>query len=314
MNVQARAGQNWAADDGRWTEGRRGDGVAPAELGGAVRRHAGLVATFVALGVLAGAAVVWWSSPTYSATSVVTLQAITSDPYAGNTRPADLVNTASEADLLRSTVVAADVRSRLGLRRTSNELLEQVEVAVPADSLSLQVTATDAQPLVAQRLADAFAASYLDRRQATARRSVDRQVAAVDARLVEQRRLLTNAVTVQQTTAPTSPEHAAGVADADLARSRISALETTRAQLTAVDTTPGEVAVVAARPQEPAGVPGWLQALGAVLVVSLLGVLRASWVDSARRHGAPTSPTGGPPTAGTRQDGAGSRSTEVMAG
>jgi hypothetical protein len=81
-----------------------------------------------------------------------------------------------------------------------------------------------------------------------------------------------------------------------------------------VDTTPGEVAVVAARPQEPAGVPGWLQALGAALLVSLLGVLLAFWVDSARRYGAPTSPTGGPPATGTRQDGAGSRTSEVMAG
>lgn len=312
MNVQARAGQNWVADDGHWTEGRRGDGVAPTELGGAVRRHSGLVAVFVALGVVAGAAVWWWSSPAYSATSVVTLQAITSDPYAGNTRPADLVNTASEADLLRSTAVAADVRSRLGLRRTATELLEQVEVAVPADSLSLQVTATDPEPLVAQRLADAFSVSYLDRRQATARRSVDRQVAAVDARLTEQRRLLTNAVTVQQTAPPTSPEHAAGVADADLARSRISALETTRAQLTAVDTTPGEVAVAAARPQRPSGVPGWLQALGAWLLLTLLGVLLAVWVDSAGRSAAPSSPSAGPPVPGARTEGV--RASEVMAG
>ena len=316
MNVQARAGQNWVADDGHWTEGRRGDGVAPAEVGGAVRRHAGLVATFVALGVLAGAAVWWWSSPTYSATTVVTLQAITSDPYAGNTRPADLVNTASEADLLRSTAVAADVRSRLGLRRTSTELLDQVEVAVPTDSLSLQVTATDAQPLVAQRLADAFAASYLDRRQATARRAVDRQLAAVDARLTEQRRVLTNAVTVQQTTPPTSPEHAAAVADADLARSRIDALEAGRAQLTAVDTTPGEVAVAAARPLHPAGVPAWLQALGAGLLVALVGVLLAYWVDpsSARRAVAPAPPTTGPPVPGARHDAAGARAPEAVAG
>ena len=315
MNVQARAGQNWVADDGHWTEGRRGDGVAPAEVGGAVRRHAGLVATFVALGVLAGAAVWWWSSPSYSATSVVTLQAITSDPYAGNTRPADLVNTASEADLLRSTAVAADVRSRLGLRRTSTELLDQVEVAVPADSLSLQVTATDAEPLVAQRLADAFAASYLDRRQATARRSVDRQLAAVDARLVEQRRVLTNAVTVQQTTPPTSPEHASAVADADLARSRIDALEAERAQLTAVDTTPGEVAVAAARPLRPSGVPGWLQALGAGLLVALVGVLLAYWVDSssARRAVVLSSSTPGPPVPGARNDAAGTRAPEVAA-
>ena len=316
MNVQARAGQNWVADDGHWTEGRRGDGVAPAEVGGAVRRHAGLVATFVALGVLAGAAVWWWSSPTYSATTVVTLQAITSDPYAGNSRPADLVNTASEADLLRSTAVAADVRSRLGLRRTSTELLDQVEVAVPTDSLSLQVTATDAQPLVAQRLADAFAASYLDRRQATARRAVDRQLAAVDARLTEQRRVLTNAVTVQQTTPPTSPEHAAAVADADLARSRIDALEAGRAQLTAVDTTPGEVAVAAARPLHPAGVPAWLQALGAGLLVALVGVLLAYWVDpsSARRAVAPAPPTTGPPVPGARHDAAGARAPEAVAG
>jgi hypothetical protein len=316
MNVQARAGQNWVADDGHWTEGRRGDGVAPAELGGAVRRHAGLVATFVALGMLAGAAVWWWSSPTYSATSVVTLQAITSDPYAGNTRPADLVNPASEADLLRSTAVAADVRSRLGLRRTTADLLDAVTVAVPADSLSLQVTATDPQPLVAQRLADAFSASYLDRRQATARRSVERQVAAVDARLVEQRRLLTNAVTVQQTAAPTSPERAAAVADADLARSRISALETTRAQLTAVDTTPGQIAVAAPRPQNPAGVPGWLQALGAALLIALLGILLAVWMDSTstRRHAMHSSPTSGGPGTGTRNGGAPARNSEVMAG
>ena len=313
MNVQARAGQNWVVDDGHWSEGRRGDGVAPAEVGGAVRRHAGLVATFVALGVLAGAAVGWWSTPSYAATTVVTLQAITSDPYAGNTRPADLVNTASEADLLRSTAVAADVRSRLGLRRTTSDLLDEVSVAVPADSLSLQVTATDPQPLVAQRLADAFAASYLDRRQATARRSVDRQLAAVDARLTEQRRVLTNAVTVQQTTAPTSPEHAAGVADADLARSRIGALESERAQLTAVDTTPGEIAVAAARPRQPAGVPGWLQGLGAGVLVALMGVLLAYWLDSSSARAVPQPPptAPGPPA---QRDGAPVRTPEVLAG
>lgn len=252
-------------------DSRSAEGLAVADVGAALRRRAGIVAAFVAVGVVAGAAVWAWSVPTYSASATVTLRPITSDPFAVNRRPSDLVSPMTEAQLLRSTAVANEVRDRLGLGRSTAELLDAVTVTSPENTLALTVAASDREPQVAQRLADAFAAVYLDRRQADARSGVDRQLASLDERLVAQRRALTTAVQREQAAPPTSPERAAAAADADAARSRITSLEEARTATASVDTAPGQVAVAAARPTSPSGAPRPVTALGVVAAFALLG-------------------------------------------
>ncbi len=252
-----------------------GEGIGVADVGAVLKRRAGIVAAFVAIGAVLAAATWMWSTPTYSATSIVTIAPITTDQFAGNIRPTDLINTRTESDLLRSTAVATEVRQRLQLNRSPNELLDAVEVASPDGSLTLQVTATDTQPLVAQRLADGFAAVYLDQRQENASQSIERQTATIDARIKEQRRALTTAVQVEQTAAVGTPQRSTASVEADAARSRINALEESRAQLTAVDTSPGEIAVVASRPTKPAGVGRLITALGVFVLFLVLGVLAA---------------------------------------
>ena len=91
-------------------------------------------------------------------------------------------DSSTNVELVRSNQVADAVRRRLGLRRSTEEVSDQVTVEAQSNADLVDVTVRDPDPTVAASMADAFAAEYVSFRQ-----RADRAKIAQGERLLRER-------------------------------------------------------------------------------------------------------------------------------
>ncbi|WKN46995.1 hypothetical protein [Nocardioides sp. Arc9.136] len=131
------------------------------------RRARAAAALAIVLGVVAGGlAGTWWGlrqAEVHEASSVVLVNPLEGNPFSPDGRGDELVNLETEAQLVRSDVMAELVGAALG--EDAGALLAGLSVSVPPNTQLLEVSARAATPEDAALRAQAFAETYLDFRQ-----------------------------------------------------------------------------------------------------------------------------------------------------
>lgn len=141
--------------------------VSLSEYARLVRRRWPSLAIGMMLGLLAGVAWYLFAPPSYEARATVTINPITNDLFSAS--PVNqLVNTATEAEIMRSIEIAERAAMHEGLGGDPRDLRNGLAVAVPPSSLALEISFTADSPETAALGANAFATSYLDFREETA--------------------------------------------------------------------------------------------------------------------------------------------------
>lgn len=242
--------------------------VAPAEAVqpegylSVLRRRRLIPAAGVAAGLVLATLVGAGTDNTYSAQAAVLVRPITTDPFAPNARPSDVVNMATEAEVIRSSPVINLAATRQGLGPVDlASVRERLEVAPAVDALVLDVSYEHKDPKRAAAWAQALAEAYLTHREQQARRTKDQAVGNLDAQIAE--------VSASLNRSPQTP----GLSN------RVTELERQRSDLVALPTIAGEILRPAELPTSPSGTPLWVTQLGALALCTLLGMAVAVAVD-----------------------------------
>ena len=153
-------------------------GFRISDVVGLVRRRLTILIGAAVLGLVLGALAFVTSPETFSATSRVQVKPVSTDPL-DPTSDAEVVDIATEQDLVKSDAVADAVRAELDLPIDNRTLLRKVAVTSKEDSLVLEITYESANAQEAQDGANAFADAYLAQRQADAERAVQSRLETI---------------------------------------------------------------------------------------------------------------------------------------
>lgn len=145
-----------------------------------------VVAAVVVVCVLIALALAYLLPRSYTATAVVTVNAINANVEASPN--ATDISMATEQALAHSRTVIEKAGERLHRDDDPRDLAEQVSVTAPADAQVLQIDATAGSAKEAADLANAVAGSYLQVRRTTVAKDVKAQLANVDKRIASLRR------------------------------------------------------------------------------------------------------------------------------
>jgi succinoglycan biosynthesis transport protein ExoP len=212
--------------------------------GALLRRSAGLA---VALGLLGGAAGAWAGhgrDAVHEATSVILLDPLEGNPFSPD-RGDDLVNLATEAELVTSDAVGRAVAGEVGADDPA-DVLSGVSVEVPVNTQLLRITVAHPDAAVAVTRAQAFAQAYLDYRATRTESAVfDR-----GAHLAEQTRAaeasLARRFEQLESTLPGQPRRTQLEQQIEVLTVQLAQLRTEQAALRTTGQQPGEVVTPAA--------------------------------------------------------------------
>jgi len=185
------------------------------------------------------------------------------------------VSLETEAEIVRSSQVAALASELMGSSDPADSLLPHVSVEIPPDTQSLLIAYSDTDPEVAQRGANAFARAFLDVREEQA---ADELIRLSSSYLEEIEALEQDLDEASETMAENPPFSASWrIAQSRryYIREEIIGLRTRLSVLRTTDIDPGEVIVRASRPSAPAG-PGPVIVTASGLLLGLfLGIVIA---------------------------------------
>lgn len=219
----------------------------------AVRHHLAPVIVCVLLGAIAGWLYAASAPASYTSVARVLVNPTVGNPYApepSSVRQDEATSLATEAQVVRSVEVLDDVARTFPALRT-DDLERGVQVTVPPSTQVLEISYTASDPEVAQQVADAVAAAYLQNRQ---QRYEDVNDARIDRVAVRTRTV------VEELRAATAAADEVDRSDrsfqAELAGALRSELVSLRAQRTALEnseTPSGAVIRPATEPSTPSG-------------------------------------------------------------
>ncbi|MDA1360881.1 Wzz/FepE/Etk N-terminal domain-containing protein [Glycomyces luteolus] len=153
-----------------------------ADYGVIVRRSWWLIIGTVAAALAGGFAYTSLSEEVYESTSSILVLPTASDTAVAGARTAGQVNLDTEAQLVKSTEVAAAAAEALG-SDDPDGLVSRVSVTVPPNTAVLEIAYRAGDPKAAQAGAIAFSEAYLEHRRSGATASVDSAIAGATAAL-----------------------------------------------------------------------------------------------------------------------------------
>ncbi len=205
---------------------------------GVLRRRWWVVLVLACVGIVAAGAYIAVSPKGYTATSTVNVTAIGASQNQGSAavaggRTSSAVNLDTEVQIVQSSSVAAIAARDLHSSLTPAALVQNISVAVPANSSVLQISCTARSAQQSAACANAFAAAYLTNRSATATNANNAELATIRGQLnaLEKR---TAQLTIQSQSLPVnSPQRASAQAQLQTAASQLRALANQSAALSA---------------------------------------------------------------------------------
>jgi non-specific protein-tyrosine kinase len=187
-----------------------------------------------------------------------------------------LVNTDTEMQIVRSTVVAEQAASSTNTDLTPAQLLKHVSVSAVPNAQTLEISYSDSNPLVARQGASAFADAYLEYRQQQAQALVDSQLEGINASLKVDKARLQKLNEVIASSPRDSAAARNARAQRDSVSARVGMLEDKVTAGGLLNTDPGDVIVDAQAPGGPSS-PNHLLDLAVGLLLGLAaGVVIAS--------------------------------------
>ncbi|HEX5740080.1 MAG TPA: Wzz/FepE/Etk N-terminal domain-containing protein, partial [Pilimelia sp.] len=222
--------------------------VAPVEPDGTdlaaylrwLRRHWWVVGAGAVVGLAVGAVVMGVRTPVYEATAQVLVRPVDPPHIPNGNR--ERVNLDTEAQVVRSLVVAERARAVMRSAQPADALARAVTVTVPPNSQVLDITYAAPTAAQAQTGAAAFAGSYLEQRRGEARRRIDVERKALDAQIASATKRLDAIVRqLARLDGRSSAERERALADRTILTDEIRGLNEARNPLVSGHIDPGEV-------------------------------------------------------------------------
>ena len=270
---------------------REPDSFEFADYFGVLRRQWWLVVLLVCVGVIGGTAYLKVAHKAYTATATVNVTPTgaaqsQSGAVAGG-RTTGVVNLDTEAQIVQSTTVATIAAHILHSALAPSVLITHVSVAVPANSSVLQISCAARSAQNAAACANAFAAGYLQNRNASAASAINAQLNAIRT---QQNTLQKQAaqLTTQVNTLPTNSSQRGGAqTQLQTVNGELTNLANQEASLTAAASSSGGTIITTATPPTKPSRPKLLLVLPSALLAGLLiGLIIAFALDRrAKRIG-----------------------------
>jgi succinoglycan biosynthesis transport protein ExoP len=224
---------------------------------------------------LAGAAAFTAVQPrTYTSTTSVLVRAIGPD-----LNPTVKVNLDTEAQVVRSMVVANRAKALMNVPDSPQSLLEGVSVTVPPNSQVLIVSYEAGDPEKARNGSHAFTQAYLDLRVDVARREMDTQISALRQQITEVSNQLTVVAGRIAALPANSPDRQRAEADRSVLTNQLAALNGRLSPLLATQMDPGSIISDAALPTSPSSPNRLLNLASGFGAGLLLGIALALLLD-----------------------------------
>ena len=155
------------------------------DLLGMARRHWWLAVSLVVLGVLGAAQFTRMEPKVFESSTSVLVQPSGTDTNVVGGRTKGDINLDTEAQLVRSTAVASSAAKLLQSKQAPDELAANVSVEVPANTSVLVITYAAPDAATARNGSHAFAASYLQNRDESARADITGQIGTLTTKLAQ---------------------------------------------------------------------------------------------------------------------------------
>jgi capsular polysaccharide biosynthesis protein/MinD-like ATPase involved in chromosome partitioning or flagellar assembly len=155
------------------------------DLLGMARRHWWLAVSLVVLGILGAAQFTRMEPKVFESSTSVLVQPSGTDTNVVGGRTKGDINLDTEAQLVRSTAVASNAAKLLQSKQAPEELAANVSVEVPANTSVLVITYAAPDAAAARNGSHAFAASYLQNRDESARADITGQIGTLTTKLAQ---------------------------------------------------------------------------------------------------------------------------------
>ncbi|WP_435589133.1 Wzz/FepE/Etk N-terminal domain-containing protein [Micromonospora chalcea] len=261
------------------------DGLALMAYLGWLRRRWWILLLAAVLGLGGGVALSQIQEARYTSTTSLLVRPLGSG---AENNPNAKVNLDTEAQVVRSLVVAERAKALMKVDTGADQLVKSVTVKVPPNSQILQVAYEANSPEGAQSGSHAFAQAYLDLRKATAQKSLENETNALKQQIADLQKQL-SAIAGRIAAAPSnSPERERADADRQLVTNQIGQLYNRLNPLTAAGSDPGEIisdARLPERPSSPNRTLNLASGMGAGLLLGIVLALVLDRLDTRIRRG-----------------------------
>ena len=261
------------------------DGLALMAYLGWLRRRWWILLLAAVLGLAGGLAINQLQDARYTSTTSLLVRPLGSG---AESNPNAKVNLDTEAQVVRSLVVAERAKGLMKVTTGGDELVKSVTVSVPPNSQILQVAYEAGSPAEAQSGSHAFAQAYLDLRKATAQKSLENEINALKQQISDFNKQL-SAVAGRIAAAPAnSPERERAEADRSVLTNQLNGLNNRLSPLVSADSDPGEIisdARLPERPSSPNRTLNLASGMGAGLLLGIVLALVLDRLDTRIRRG-----------------------------
>lgn len=239
-----------------------------------LRRRWWILALAALLGAGAGLLVTQLQTRTYTSTTALLVRQLGADA-----NPGAKVNLDTEAQVVRSLVVADRARGLMKSGLPTDELVRALTVTVPPNSQILQVTYAAGTPQAAQSGSHSFAQAYLDLRLATASKALENETTAIRQQIADVNKQLA-AVSGRIAAAPAnSADRARAEADRSVLTNQLGSLNSRLSPLVTSSLNPGEIISDAPLPKSPSSPNQTLNLASGMGAGLLLGIVLALVID-----------------------------------
>lgn len=251
---------------------------------GILRRHWWVLAGLALLGLGIAAGVTARMPKTYESATSVLVTPAGQDTNVSGGRTKGEVNLDTEAQLVRSTAVAAGAAELLRSPLPPDELAKSLRVEVPANTSVLVITYTATEPAAAQAGSHAFAEAYLRNRERTATASTEAAIKALSDKTKQLSTTLTEVNNQLARVDRESPQRPNLESQRQTTQNQLNSLNGKLNELTTTTVSVGSIISEARLPSMPSSPNTMLNLATGGMLGLLLGLLAATlWERLDRR-------------------------------
>jgi uncharacterized protein involved in exopolysaccharide biosynthesis/Mrp family chromosome partitioning ATPase len=251
------------------------DSATLATYIGWLRRRWWILMLFAALGAVGALLVTQMQPRAYTSTTSVLVRQISLDAAAAPTK----ANLDTEAQVVRSLVVAERARKLMSSSTPADELVRTVTVTVPPNSQVLLIAYEARTPQLAQAGSHAFAQAYLDLKLDDAKRRVETEVANLKAQITEVKKQLSVVTGRIAAAPPNSAQREGAEADRGVLTNQLTSLNSKLSPLLAPALDPGEIISDARLPGRPSSPNRTLNLASGLCAGLLFGIVLSLLLD-----------------------------------
>ena len=250
---------------------------------GWLRRRWWILVAGTLVGVTAAAGFTAVQPRTYTSTTSVLVRQIGPDA-----NPNAKVNLDTEAQVIRSSAVATRAQTLMRTEESPQSLIKQVQVNVPANAQTMNVSFEASTPERARDGSHAFAQAYLDLRTDIARRDLETEIAALQKQVDDVSKQLSVVAGKIAALQPNTVDRQRAEADRNVLIGQLANLNARLSPLLATPLDPGSIITDAPLPTKPSSPNRTLNlgsGFGAGLLLGVALALLLDRLDTRVRRG-----------------------------